>query len=97
MNGDPATQLLCALARRLGPIGNPLMQSTDWASATFCGARHLVWIDCPQHAGLTADLANLLDAELPMTGHFVADLDIIERHDHGDHARIGLAALTIEL
>ncbi len=93
---DPATQILGAVARYVGPVRDPLLQSTDWASATFSGARHIIWFTCAASATLEAFVHNLTAIELPLAGQFVGDIALHERFGNGDTVRLGLSVLTIE-
>lgn len=92
----PSDRLLRAISLRIGPLSNVVSETGDWASATYVGVRHRLWFDAPPGPATEAFLENLRDAELPMPGHFVADIDLIERYDRGESVRIGVAALTIQ-
>ena len=78
-----------------------LLDSREWASVTFAGARHRlsVVIDGPGAVGGAADLLDALpDLELAVRGQIIADMALVaeERRDGGDHAVLELEALTIE-
>ena len=57
------------------------IRSTDWASATFSGVIHDfdLRIEGPAIAvaGALAALAGLADHDIPMTGHFVAEIGMV--------------------
>ncbi len=93
---DPATQILREIGRHVGPVSDPLIQSTDWASATYSGARHVIWFTCAAGTALDGFLRGISEHEFPMTGHFVADIEVSERVRVGSVERVRLAALTIE-
>jgi hypothetical protein len=80
-----------ALATYLGPLVSVDHRTSKWSSATFSGTRHMIWFDVEPSDVLDRLIANLPEAELPMPGHFVADIELAERNG----ARIGLRALTI--
>ncbi len=92
----PSERLLRAIAAHAGALSGIRVQSEEWASATFVGMRHRLWFDAVPSVELDSFLRGIGEIDLPMPGHFVADIELIERHDHGDMARIGIAALTIE-
>jgi hypothetical protein len=74
---------------------------TEWASVTFCGARHrlCVALHGPGAVGAAADfLADLPEMEFEIPGHIVADVALLseERRDGGFYALLELEALTIE-
>lgn len=83
-----------------GLVTAELLESTDWASITFTGARHRLRVELTGQGsvGAAADfLAALTDLELPIAGHIVADLALISeaRRDGGGYACLELEALTI--
>lgn len=67
-----------------------------WASATFTGARHTLWLVAAAGEALDRWLADLLEAELPLRESLVADLRIVAVARTGEQARITLEALTVE-
>jgi hypothetical protein len=91
MSGDANNRLVRALAAYLGPLASVDHRTAKWSSATFTGSRHTIWFDVEQSDALDRLIANLPEADLPMPGHFVADIELVERHG----TRIGLRALTI--
>lgn len=95
MSRDASNRLIRALAVYFGSMSAVDHRTTKWSSATFTGSRHLIWFKPDQQADLDELLKNLPEVDLPMPGHFVADIEVAERHDHADGARIGLRALTI--
>lgn len=91
-----ADRLLAALVRHIGPLSAVHVQTTPWASATFSGARHMLWFDAMAGAPLDAFRHDLHAIDLPMPGAFVADIEMIERTVKTGFERIGLAVLTID-
>jgi hypothetical protein len=89
-------RLLRAIGLHIGEIADLRVQSAAWASATFIGMRHVIWFDVPITDAVDHFVRGLRDVDLPMPGHIVADIDLIERHDRDGTARIGLGVLTIE-
>ncbi len=84
-----------------GRIEVDLLQRTEWASVTFTGARHRlrVTLEGQGAVGAAADfLKQLPEIDLPIPGHFVADIALVaeERRDGGAYAALELEALTIE-
>jgi len=90
------TPLLRAIAAHTGPIENVRIQSEPWRSATFDGARHCIWFDAQRGAHLDAFRRDLHDLEFPLSGGFIADIELIERTINVDTERLGLAVLTID-
>ncbi|CAN5198670.1 hypothetical protein BH09PSE3_BH09PSE3_01440 [soil metagenome] len=95
MNSDASKRLIRALTVYFGPLSGIDHRTCKWSSATFSGTRHALWFDMAVRDDLDDLLQNLAEADLPMPGHFVADIEIAERHDHTDGYRIGLRVLTI--
>jgi hypothetical protein len=91
MSRDASGRLVRALAVYFGPLASVDHRTAKWSSATFTGSRHTIWFDVEESDALDGLIANLPEAELPMPGHFVADIELAER----DGTRIGLRALTI--
>jgi hypothetical protein len=84
-----------ALSVYLGPLSAIDHRTSRWCSATFSGTQHVLWFDLADRDDLGDLLNDLPEADLPMPGHFVADIEVAERHDTADSVRIGLRALTI--
>ncbi|MDB5716009.1 MAG: hypothetical protein JWO15_3406 [Sphingomonadales bacterium] len=95
MTRDASTRLVRALSVYFGVLSAVDHRTAKWSSATFSGTQHVLWFDAAARADLADLLTNLPEAELPMPGHFVADIEVVERNDQGDSVRIGLRALTI--
>jgi hypothetical protein len=97
---DAATLLERALigdADRLGVAACvTAARSTRWASATFIGARHRMTIEGPHCAAVVAWLAGLAEADLPLRGHLVADLAVIEQAHADGRFTATIEALTVE-
>jgi hypothetical protein len=92
---DDSGRLIRALTLYFGPMSAIDHRTTKWSSATFTGTRHAIWFDMDLREDLDDLLKNLPEVDLPMPGHFVADIELAERHDNAGIARIGLRALTI--
>jgi hypothetical protein len=95
MSRDASGRLIRALSVYFGPLSAIDHRTSKWSSATFTGTRHMIWFDVAFRDDLDNLLQNLPEADLPMPGHFVADIEVAERHNHADGGRIGLRALTI--
>ena len=95
MTRDASTRLVRASSAYFGEMSAVDHRTTKWSSATFSGTQHILWFDVRPPDDLAALLLNLAEADLPMPGHFVADIEVAERHDQGETVRIGLRALTI--
>jgi hypothetical protein len=67
-----------------------------WASATFAGARHTLWLEGGAGAALDQWLADLPEADLVLRDNLVADLIVAAVERAGQVARITLEALTVE-
>lgn len=67
-----------------------------WASATFTGARHTLWLEAAESAALDRWLAGLSEAELAVRDHLVADLAVTAIAGANGMARITVEALTVE-
>lgn len=97
---DVATLLERALLKDAARAGCPIVQLTAdwdrWASATFNGARHRLTFRAPRSAALDAWIAALPEADLPLRGHLVADIEAVARRDLGDTIELDLEALTVE-
>ena len=84
--------LMDALADYLGPLDNVVAKTHDWASATFVGMRHEIAFVCAASAVL---IDALPDVDLPMDGHFVADLRVVSVARGGVSHQIEIEVLTI--
>lgn len=83
---DAHRALIAALEDRLGPLDGLVSQAAPWASVTFTGMRH----ELSFRSAVSLD--GLAEAELPLDGHFVADL-VVARDGAG---LVTFEALTIE-
>lgn len=88
-------RLVRALTAYFGALSGVDHRGENWSSATFTGTRHMIWFDVAGSELLDGLVAGLPEADLPMPGHFVADIEMVERHEQGDSVRIGVRALTI--
>ena len=92
MSRDAHRELLAALADYLGPIDHIVAKTRDWASATFVGMRHELSFACAASPVL---IDALPDVDLPMRGHFVADLLVQSMTTEGAVSRVAIEVLTI--
>lgn len=84
--------LLEALADYLGPLDDVVAKTRDWASATFVGMRHELCFTCAASATL---IDALPDIDLPMDGHFVADLVLVSSALQGPYHHVVIEVLTV--
>lgn len=70
--------------------------STRWASATFTGARHELELTATASDAFEQWFADLPEADLPLSGHLVADLKIVAVSQAGDDLTVTLEVLTVE-
>lgn len=71
---DPVRQLLRALAEAAPGFRFEHRDARPWSSATFEGARHRVAVAVDDANALALWLAGLPELELPMRGHYCADV-----------------------
>ena len=103
---SPATAgLLRSLLNRTGVDRDRILltefHSTDWQSLTFTGEQHMIRlrISGPDAAALASRLLDgLEDAEMPIPGHFVADIALRgdPETDADGSITLVLEALTVE-
>lgn len=96
MSRDPHKLLTIALAEHLGSLNDFTSRTRDWSSATFTGMRHEMRFTLPWSARAVIAIVDLPEADLPMKGHFVADLRVIQCERRGAALHVELEALTIE-
>lgn len=87
------TSAACAGA----PIRIASHAASEWRSATFNGARHVVEASGARGAALDAWLATLEQDELSVPGHMVAELRVGARDHAGADARFRLEGVTVAL
>ena len=106
MSGDPGR----ALARLLrdvtatigtfrGSVSVEAVESIDWASVTFTGARHRLRavLEGPGAVGTAADFLEAMpELDLPIPGHIVADIALVGEERREGYAALELEALTVE-
>lgn len=101
MKVDPGQKLDRALPGLLVPFGIATIAShemTGWASATFAGLRHRIRLmlqgdaTIPDMAALAALLA---DADVPIPGHLVADIALVDHCRCGPRIMLEIEALTL--
>ena len=84
--------LVDALSDYLGPLDDVTTKMRDWASATFIGMQHEMSFCCTADVAL---IAALPDVDLPMAGHFVADLVLVSSEARGPYHYVVIEVLTI--
>jgi hypothetical protein len=84
--------LMAALAEYLGPLDDVTAKTFDWASATFVGMRHELSFTC---AATPVLIDALPDVDLPMDGHFVADLELVSTEPQGPYHYVMIEVLTV--
>jgi hypothetical protein len=101
----PAAALLRSLLRRAGVDRNRILltdfRSTDWQSLIFTGEQHMIRlrIPGPDAAAVAGHLLDGLDnADMPIPGHFVADIALRgdPETDADGSITLVLEALTVE-
>ncbi len=96
---DAATLLERALVAHAAAAGAGIaidgQASTRWASATFVGARHRMTVVSEEDA-CRVWLAGLADADLPLRGHLVADVVIVEQAWQDERVTATIEVLTVE-
>ena len=97
--GSAASRLERAVSAHAACAGVALtiddIRSTRWASATFVGARHRLVVTI-KGVGAHDWLANLAEADLPMPGHLVADLVVVDQRRSGTASTATIEVLTVE-
>lgn len=69
---------------------------THWASATFVGAQHRLWVAGAFSPALDDWLTTLPEKELALRGHLVADLTIVAMRASAARIEAEIQALTVE-
>jgi hypothetical protein len=92
VSADPQRALLVALTDYLGPLEDVTATTRDWWSATFAGVQHMLTFTC---AASPALIEALPDIDLPMTGHFVADLVVVASRVDGLLHHVEIEVLTV--
>jgi hypothetical protein len=73
---EPGRLLLAVLLARLPERTLLVAQDrTPWASATFVGTRHHVRLSCPDPDAAARLAATIADADMPLRGHLLADVE----------------------
>lgn len=85
--------LIDALTDYLGPLDDLIAKTRDWASATFVGMQHEIAFCCTADATL---IDALPDVDLPMAGHFVADLVLVSSEAQGPYRYVVIEVLTVQ-
>ena len=97
---DPDMQLRRAIERAADAAGIVLSITrsdvTQWASATFAGARHELVVTVMSSAQVDRWLGELAEADLPLPGHLVADLKIVAVVRTAVASLVTLEILTVE-
>jgi hypothetical protein len=84
--------LIAALTDYLGPLDDLTAKTHDWASVTFVGLRHELSFVCTASPVL---IDALPDVDLPMDGHFVADLELVSSEPQGPYHYVVIEVLTV--
>ena len=92
MSRDPHKALMAALTTYLGPLDNVVARTRDWSSATFTGMLHDLSFTSTAPPVL---IEALPDVDLPMPGHFVADLRVITCQTGNIPTQAQIEVLTI--
>ena len=82
--------LIDALTDYLGALDDVVAKTRDWASATFIGMQHDIAFVCSAEATL---IDALPDVDLPMAGHFVADLVLVSSEAQGSYHYVVIEVL----
>ena len=102
---DAGARLARALRNSLVPFAGTCrvetLESQDWRSVTFAGARHRLQLQLEgADAGKTADalLARVETADFELPGHILADIRAVAQQRDLDGRMVGirLDALTVE-
>ena len=93
---DPADALIADFAARLGSIEVQSRKSTDWASATFIGARHEFELFASDLASVDGFGADIDKADIALRHGFVADVVVTAQHPSDGGMRLTIEALTID-
>jgi len=91
MSRCASNALLRAITAHIGPLADVTAQQSPWSSATFTGVQHMIWLTAQASEPFEMFARNIGEIDFPMHGHFVADIEIAERHGQ----RLGIRALTI--
>lgn len=88
-------RLCSALRRHVPEVRIIAARERPWASITFAGARHWLTLVVPREdaAAIRRDLP---EADLPVRGHIVADLAVVDQAPHPHGCALFLEALTVE-
>jgi hypothetical protein len=92
VSADPHRALLVALADYLGPLDDVTATTRDWWSATFAGMQHELTFTCGASEAL---IDALPDIDLPLAGHFVADLVLVASQREGLLHHVEIEVLTV--
>ena len=92
MSRDAHRELVRALTNYLGPIDVLTESTRDWSSATFMGMQHVLTFETTATAAL---IDALCDIDLPMSGHFVADVGMLGAVASANKTQVMIEVLTI--
>jgi hypothetical protein len=92
---DAHGALVRTLSDAIGPLDALTAKTREWWSATFQGTRHALRFTVPWTRERVIAVIDLPEANMPMAGHFVADLRVILAERRGDTLHVELEALTI--
>ncbi|URW75509.1 hypothetical protein M9980_13410 [Sphingomonas donggukensis] len=71
-------------------------KATRWASATFVGARHALTLSAARDLNADTWIGELEDAELPVRGHLVADVQVVRIVRADGRVVADVEVLTVE-
>ncbi|WP_206434920.1 hypothetical protein, partial [Sphingomonas koreensis] len=71
-------------------------KTVPWASATFTGGRHVIYLAADAGEDLVRWAAGLPEAVLPLPGHMLADLVVSEFNTLSGRSHFSIEALTVE-
>ncbi|MFM9827507.1 MAG: hypothetical protein ACKVOB_02025 [Sphingomonas sp.] len=95
--GRALTTALAASAAQAGcAIHHGDARWSRWASATFQGARHQLTLSSVADGRFDTWVGTLNDADLPISGHIVADVQVIGLRRVGGNVEADIEALTVE-
>lgn len=87
-------RLCAAILDLVGPARLSAARVRPWASITFSGARHWLCLHVPPDRVVQVSHA-LIESELVLAGHFVADLAITQRVDGPKDCALSIEILTV--
>ncbi len=100
MPRDPAASLVRALLADAAAAGcraqAVAVETSDWSSATFTGARHRILLSAPADDPIDRWLRHLRGAALRLPRQLLGDLSATRAGRNGAQQRIAVSALTLD-